>query len=92
MLPFLDLFQRENVRIDLFKSILHEFINKFVFFNKKTFRDFFSNEIYSYRNPQEKTNDPVLITAMMHCAKSVHDTLGFVNYFLHKNPTFTSIF
>ncbi|CAF0866004.1 unnamed protein product [Rotaria sordida] len=55
ILPFLDLFQREHVRVDLFKSILHVFINK---------------------NPQEKTNDPVLITAMMHCAKSVHDTLG----------------
>ncbi|CAF0894482.1 unnamed protein product [Rotaria sordida] len=55
ILPFLDLFQREHVRVDLFKSILHVFINK---------------------NPQEKTNDPVLITAMIHCAKSVHDTLG----------------
>ncbi|CAF0883019.1 unnamed protein product [Rotaria sordida] len=55
ILPFLDLFQREHVRVDLFKSILHVFINK---------------------NPQEKTNDPVLITAVMHCAKSVHDTLG----------------
>ncbi|CAM4969975.1 unnamed protein product [Rotaria socialis] len=55
MLPFLDLFQRENIRVDLFKSILHAFINK---------------------DPQEKTNDPVLISAMMHCAKSVHDTLG----------------
>jgi len=30
------------------------------------------------RNPQEKTNDPVLIAAMVHCAKSVHDTIGFV--------------
>ncbi len=30
MLPFLDLFQRENVRVDLFKSILHAFINKLV--------------------------------------------------------------
>jgi len=55
ILPFLDLFQRENVRVDLFKSILQAFVN---------------------RNPQEKTNDPVLITAMIHCAKSVHDTLG----------------
>ncbi|CAF4071631.1 unnamed protein product, partial [Rotaria sp. Silwood2] len=55
ILPFLDLFQREHIRVDLFKSILYAFINK---------------------NPQEKTNDPVLIAAMMHCAKSVHDTLG----------------
>ncbi|CAF0825690.1 unnamed protein product [Rotaria sp. Silwood1] len=55
ILPFLDLFQREHVRVDLFKSILYAFINK---------------------NPQEKTNDPVLIAAMMHCAKNVHDTLG----------------
>ncbi|UJR27431.1 hypothetical protein I4U23_008720 [Adineta vaga] len=55
ILPFLDLFQRENVRVDLFKSILHAFVN---------------------RNSQEKINDPVLIAAMMHCAKCVHDTLG----------------
>ncbi|CAF5110522.1 unnamed protein product, partial [Rotaria magnacalcarata] len=55
MLPFLDLFQRENIRVDLFKSILHAFINQ---------------------DPQKKTNDPVLISAMMHCAKIVHDTLG----------------
>lgn len=55
MLPFLDLFQRENVRVDLFKSILQTFVN---------------------RNSQEKTNDPVLISALLHCAKSVHDTLG----------------
>ncbi|CAF3518945.1 unnamed protein product [Adineta steineri] len=55
ILPFLDLFQRENVRVDLFKSILQAFVN---------------------RSSQEKTNDPVLIAAMMHCAKSVHDTLG----------------
>ena len=30
ILPYLDLFQRENIRVDLFKSILHAFINKFV--------------------------------------------------------------
>jgi len=41
----------------------------FLIFNKK----FIIN-----RNSKEKTNDPVLIAAMMHCAKSVHDTLGFV--------------
>ncbi len=30
MLPFLDLFQRENVRVDLFKAILQAFVNKLV--------------------------------------------------------------
>ena len=33
------------------------------------------------RNPQATTNDPILIAAMMHCAKNVHDTLGFVCLF-----------
>ncbi|CAF0759446.1 unnamed protein product [Adineta ricciae] len=55
ILPFLDLFQRENVRVDIFKSILHAFVS---------------------RSSQEKTNDPVLIAALIHCAKCVHDTLG----------------
>lgn len=32
-----------------------------------------------FRSPNEKTNDPVLIAAMLHCAKSVHDTIGFVS-------------
>jgi hypothetical protein len=72
----LDLFQREIVRVDLFKVILHAFVNKLIF--NKTRKENRILILYS-RNPQEKTNDPVLIAAMIHCAKSVHDTLGFVN-------------
>jgi len=74
MLPFLDLFQRENVRVDLFKSILHAFINKLVSICSWVL----TKKFIINRNSQVKTNDPVLIAAMMHCAKSVHDTLGFV--------------
>lgn len=75
ILPFLDLFQREPIRSDLFKEILKAFVNRYIILSSNEFP--FSIE-YS-RNPQEKTSDPVLVAAMVHCAKSVHDTLGFVH-------------
>jgi hypothetical protein len=48
-------------------------ISKYLFKKK-----FLLLKFHCFRNPQEKTNDPVLIATMIHCAKSVHDTLGFV--------------
>ncbi len=69
----MDLFQRENVRVDLFKAILQAFVNRFISYRKRFFSKFDNS-----RNSQEKTNDPVLIAAMVYCAKSVHDTLGLV--------------
>ena len=48
MLPFLDLFQRENVRVDLFKSILQAFVNKLVTIKLNFhFNKFINLEIHS---------------------------------------------
>ncbi|XP_059835392.1 VPS35 endosomal protein-sorting factor-like isoform X1 [Hypanus sabinus] len=53
-LPFLDMFQRENVRVEVCKSIMEVFI----------------------RQQQELTRDPVILNALMHICKTMHDSVN----------------
>lgn len=76
MLPFLDLFQRENIRNELFKSILNTFNKKLV--QQQDLFPLENSGNFFFRNLQG-TNDPLLISALLHCAKSIHDAIGFVS-------------
>ncbi|XP_067859292.1 VPS35 endosomal protein-sorting factor-like isoform X1 [Heptranchias perlo] len=53
-LPFLDMFQKESVRVEVCKSIMDVFI----------------------RQQQELTRDPVILNALMHICKTMHDSVN----------------
>ncbi|XP_041062285.1 VPS35 endosomal protein-sorting factor-like isoform X2 [Carcharodon carcharias] len=53
-LPFLDMFQKESVRVEVCKSIMEVFI----------------------RQQQELTRDPVILNALMHICKTMHDSVN----------------
>ncbi|XP_078097064.1 VPS35 endosomal protein-sorting factor-like isoform X2 [Mustelus asterias] len=53
-LPFLDMFQKESVKVEVCKSIMEVFI----------------------RQQQELTRDPVILNALMHICKTMHDSVN----------------
>uniref|UniRef100_A0A4W3ISY0 VPS35 endosomal protein-sorting factor-like n=1 Tax=Callorhinchus milii TaxID=7868 RepID=A0A4W3ISY0_CALMI len=53
-LPFLDMFQKESVRVEVCKCIMDVFI----------------------RHQQELTRDPVILNALMHVCKTMHDSVN----------------
>ncbi|XP_072337992.1 LOW QUALITY PROTEIN: VPS35 endosomal protein-sorting factor-like [Scyliorhinus torazame] len=53
-LPFLDMFQKESVKVEVCKSIMEVFI----------------------RQQQELTRDPVILNALMHVCKTMHDSVN----------------
>uniref|UniRef100_A0A8C6EYQ6 VPS35 endosomal protein-sorting factor-like n=1 Tax=Marmota marmota marmota TaxID=9994 RepID=A0A8C6EYQ6_MARMA len=53
-LPFLDMFQKESVRVDVCKSIMEAFI----------------------KHQQEPTKDPVILNALLHICKTMHDSVN----------------
>ncbi|KAM4697629.1 VPS35 endosomal protein-sorting factor-like [Rhinophrynus dorsalis] len=53
-LPFLDMFQKESVRVEVCKCIMEAFI----------------------RNQQEVTKDPVILNALLHVCKTMHDSVN----------------
>ncbi|MEJ1273914.1 VPS35 endosomal protein sorting factor like [Cricetulus griseus] len=53
-LPFLDMFQKESVRVEVCKCIMEAFI----------------------KHQQEPTKDPVILNALMHICKTMHDSVN----------------
>ncbi|XP_069503258.1 VPS35 endosomal protein-sorting factor-like isoform X2 [Ambystoma mexicanum] len=53
-LPFLDMFQKESVRVEVCKCIMDAFI----------------------KNQQELTKDPVILNALLHVCKTMHDSVN----------------
>ncbi|XP_063286402.1 VPS35 endosomal protein-sorting factor-like [Pelobates fuscus] len=53
-LPFLDMFQKESVRVEVCKRIMEAFI----------------------RHQQEVTKDPVILNALLHVCKTMHDSVN----------------
>ncbi|XP_054624384.1 VPS35 endosomal protein-sorting factor-like isoform X2 [Dunckerocampus dactyliophorus] len=53
-LPFLDMFQKDSVRVDVCRSIMDVFI----------------------KHQLEPTRDPVILNAMMHICKTMHDSVN----------------
>lgn len=53
-LPFMDMFQKETVRVEVCKCIMEAFI----------------------RNQQELTKDPVILNALLHVCKTMHDSVN----------------
>uniref|UniRef100_A0A287DEJ2 VPS35 endosomal protein-sorting factor-like n=1 Tax=Ictidomys tridecemlineatus TaxID=43179 RepID=A0A287DEJ2_ICTTR len=53
-LPFLDMFQKESVRVEVCKSIMEAFI----------------------KHQQEPTKDPVILNALLHICKTMHDSVN----------------
>ncbi|OCT64113.1 hypothetical protein XELAEV_180452141mg, partial [Xenopus laevis] len=53
-LPFLDVFQKESVRVEVCKCIMEAFI----------------------RHQQEVTKDPVILNALLHVCKTMHDSVN----------------
>ncbi|XP_030068287.1 VPS35 endosomal protein-sorting factor-like [Microcaecilia unicolor] len=53
-LPFLDMFQKESVRVEVCKCILEAFI----------------------KHQQELTKDPVILNALLHVCKTMHDSVN----------------
>ncbi|XP_040829227.1 VPS35 endosomal protein-sorting factor-like isoform X4 [Ochotona curzoniae] len=53
-LPFLDMFQKESVRVDVCKRIMEAFI----------------------KHQQEPTKDPVILNALLHICKTMHDSVN----------------
>ncbi|XP_069342976.1 VPS35 endosomal protein-sorting factor-like isoform X4 [Eulemur rufifrons] len=53
-LPFLDMFQKENVRVEVCKCIMEAFI----------------------KHQQEPTKDPVILNALLHICKTMHDSVN----------------
>ncbi|KAG8432982.1 hypothetical protein GDO86_017303 [Hymenochirus boettgeri] len=53
-LPFLDMFQKESVRVEVCKCIMEAFI----------------------RHQQEVTKDPVILNALLHVCKTMHDSVN----------------
>uniref|UniRef100_A0A8B9KFT2 VPS35 endosomal protein-sorting factor-like n=1 Tax=Astyanax mexicanus TaxID=7994 RepID=A0A8B9KFT2_ASTMX len=54
-LPFMDMFQKDSVRVEVCKSIMEVFI----------------------KHQQEPTRDPVILNALLHVCKTMHDSLCF---------------
>ncbi|KAG8145605.1 hypothetical protein E2320_012110, partial [Naja naja] len=52
-LPFLDMFQKESVRVEVCKCIMQAFI----------------------KHQQESTKDPVILNALLHVCKTMHDSV-----------------
>uniref|UniRef100_A0A8C9TXJ5 VPS35 endosomal protein-sorting factor-like n=1 Tax=Scleropages formosus TaxID=113540 RepID=A0A8C9TXJ5_SCLFO len=53
-LPFLDMFQKDSVRVDVCRSIMEVFI----------------------KHQQEPTRDPVILNALLHVCKTMHDSVN----------------
>ncbi|XP_054246915.1 VPS35 endosomal protein-sorting factor-like isoform X3 [Indicator indicator] len=53
-LPFLDMFQKESVRVEVCKCIMESFI----------------------KHQQEATKDPVILNALLHICKTMHDSVN----------------
>uniref|UniRef100_A0A8C2BNX5 VPS35 endosomal protein-sorting factor-like n=1 Tax=Cyprinus carpio TaxID=7962 RepID=A0A8C2BNX5_CYPCA len=53
-LPFLDMFQKDSVRVEVCKSIMEVFI----------------------KHQQEPTRDPVILNALLHICKTMHDSVN----------------
>ncbi|XP_076844123.1 VPS35 endosomal protein-sorting factor-like isoform X2 [Brachyhypopomus gauderio] len=53
-LPFLDMFQKDSVRVEVCKSIMEVFI----------------------KHQQEATRDPVILNALLHVCKTMHDSVN----------------
>uniref|UniRef100_A0A8C1X5N0 VPS35 endosomal protein-sorting factor-like n=1 Tax=Cyprinus carpio TaxID=7962 RepID=A0A8C1X5N0_CYPCA len=53
-LPFLDMFQKDSVRVEVCKSIMEVFI----------------------KHQQEATRDPVILNALLHICKTMHDSVN----------------
>uniref|UniRef100_A0A4X2K4I7 VPS35 endosomal protein-sorting factor-like n=1 Tax=Vombatus ursinus TaxID=29139 RepID=A0A4X2K4I7_VOMUR len=53
-LPFLDMFQKENIRVEVCKCIMEAFI----------------------KHQQEPTKDPVILNALLHVCKTMHDSVN----------------
>uniref|UniRef100_A0A4W4H8D7 VPS35 endosomal protein-sorting factor-like n=1 Tax=Electrophorus electricus TaxID=8005 RepID=A0A4W4H8D7_ELEEL len=53
-LPFLDMFQKDSVRVEVCKSIMEVFI----------------------KHQQESTRDPVILNALLHVCKTMHDSVN----------------
>nr|XP_008122571.1 PREDICTED: UPF0505 protein C16orf62 [Anolis carolinensis] len=53
-LPFLDMFQKESVRVEVCKCIMEAFI----------------------KHQQEPTRDPVILNALLHVCKTMHDSVN----------------
>uniref|UniRef100_A0AAR2JFR4 VPS35 endosomal protein-sorting factor-like n=1 Tax=Pygocentrus nattereri TaxID=42514 RepID=A0AAR2JFR4_PYGNA len=53
-LPFLDMFQKDSVRVEVCKSIMEVFI----------------------KHQQEPTRDPVILNALLHVCKTMHDSVN----------------
>ncbi|XP_051958238.1 VPS35 endosomal protein-sorting factor-like isoform X1 [Xyrauchen texanus] len=53
-LPFLDMFQKDSVRVEVCKSIMEVFI----------------------KHQQEVTRDPVILNALLHICKTMHDSVN----------------
>ncbi|XP_066496496.1 VPS35 endosomal protein-sorting factor-like [Tiliqua scincoides] len=53
-LPFLDMFQKESVRVEVCKGIMEAFI----------------------KHQQESTKDPVILNALLHVCKTMHDSVN----------------
>uniref|UniRef100_A0A670YT69 VPS35 endosomal protein-sorting factor-like n=1 Tax=Pseudonaja textilis TaxID=8673 RepID=A0A670YT69_PSETE len=53
-LPFLDMFQKESVRVEVCKCIMQAFI----------------------KHQQESTKDPVILNALLHVCKTMHDSVN----------------
>uniref|UniRef100_A0A663EQU6 VPS35 endosomal protein-sorting factor-like n=1 Tax=Aquila chrysaetos chrysaetos TaxID=223781 RepID=A0A663EQU6_AQUCH len=53
-LPFLDMFQKESVRVEVCKCIMESFI----------------------KHQQESTKDPVILNALLHICKTMHDSVN----------------
>uniref|UniRef100_A0A8I6AHK5 VPS35 endosomal protein-sorting factor-like n=5 Tax=Rattus norvegicus TaxID=10116 RepID=A0A8I6AHK5_RAT len=53
-LPFLDMFQKESVRVEVCKCIMEAFI----------------------KHQQEPTKDPVILNALLHICKTMHDSVN----------------
>ncbi|XP_063049112.1 VPS35 endosomal protein-sorting factor-like, partial [Engraulis encrasicolus] len=53
-LPFLDMFQKDSVRVEVCRSIMENFI----------------------KHQQEATRDPVILNALMHVCKTMHDSVN----------------
>ncbi|XP_010135879.1 PREDICTED: UPF0505 protein C16orf62-like, partial [Buceros rhinoceros silvestris] len=53
-LPFLDMFQKESVRVEVCKCIMESFI----------------------KQQQETTKDPVILNALLHICKTMHDSVN----------------
>jgi len=95
-LPFLDMFQKDSVRVEVCKSIMEVFI-KYVchsLFSIRTtppvciytsvrliialvtrFLSWVRLMYFLFRHQQEPTRDPVILNALLHICKTMHDSV-----------------